>query len=82
MLIVATAALAKVRTWRHGARWAGIEDRLKLRGGKAAFVGDDFRFDGFTGEGEGDEDGFAIGAGKTGSAIDGLVDEQIQSCLM
>jgi hypothetical protein len=48
-----------------GARWTRFEYRLKLRGGKTAFVADDFRFDGFAGEGEGDEDGFAIDAGET-----------------
>ena len=65
VLIVAATALAKVRAWRLGARGTRFEDGLQLRGREAAFVGDDFRFDRFAREGEGDEDGFAIGAGQT-----------------
>lgn len=82
VLIMTTAALAKVRAGRLSARWARFENGLKLRGGKPALVGNDFRLDSFTGESKGNKDSFAVVVGEARSAIDGFLDEQLHSCLI
>lgn len=74
---MAAAACSEVRTLRLGSRGAGMDDGLELSGGEAAFIGSDLRFDFFTREREWDENGFAVGARKTRSAIDGLFDAKL-----
>ena len=71
---MAAAASAEMWTRWLRARRAGFKNGPQIRSGKAAFIFDDLRFDGFAGQGEGDEDGFAVGARKARSAVDGLFD--------
>lgn len=77
VLIVASAAGSEIRTGRLGSGRAGMDDGLELSGGEAAFIGSDLRFDFLTRERERDENGFAVGARKTRSAIDGLFDAKL-----